>query len=133
MSEIKYFQDDEVKVTNVRLELKSKTYLLADILWIAIGNKAPDRRLGAGLLLLGLAAALVAFLILSRGDPTGVVPLMIGFVLVIAGVASLGSARPRYALSLGTGGGQVEALVSENKEYISKILDAAKAASAKRG
>ena len=139
MSEAKvYHQDNLAHITNARAVLIGTTYAMSNITSVSIG-KIPvkwDRRVG------GVVMVLFGLNITFAGSPqvfatgpisVGIMVLIFGIALIAGGVAVFKSAKETYIVRLSTSGGQVDGLVSPDRQYVQKVHDAISNAIVGRG
>jgi hypothetical protein len=127
VEETTYYQDGQVTISNARAVLGAKTYAMTNITSVTMGEKPANRALGAVLVLAGGAGLCVG----GAGDSSGA--LIVGVLLVIAGIALAILAKPSYIVKIGSAGGESDALIAPDKEYIQKIVNAVNEAIIKRG
>ena len=132
--EIVYYEDAQVKVTNARAILGSKTYALANITSVGLYKDNPSNILpilmivGGGLLLIpGIFMAAV-------GDiESGIPCAVISFLLIAIGIGVMVTSKPSYIFRIGSASGEADALKSRNLEYMQRIVGAVNEAIVRRG
>ncbi len=130
MSEVSYYQDDAVSVTNARAVLGGKTYAMANITSVSMAEKPANRTPGIIIAVIGLVIAACLGLVGGNSNATG---LLVGIAIIGAGVAIAVSAKPSYIIKIGSASGEGDGLVSEDREQIQKIVSAMNEAIIKRG
>jgi hypothetical protein len=128
--ETTYYQDSTVTISNSRAVLGAKTYAMVNITSVSMGEKPANRTPGIALALIGLAIAACTG---SMGGNSAGGGIGIGVVLIIAGIALAAIVKPSYIVRIGSAGGESDALVSNNREYIQKLVSAVNEAIIKRG
>jgi hypothetical protein len=113
-SELTYYQDGNVTITNVRVILDSKTYATSNITSVSIGVIPPNRTIGIVIAVLGLGGAMCSYI--GGSEIIGGV-LIFGFGAFLAFIA-----KEKYTIKIGNTVGKSEALISNDKEYIQKIV-----------
>lgn len=116
MEERVFFNSDNVYVSLTRFIAFGQTYAMSGVTSVSEVEIKPDQSgsiilvfLGAIFLLLGLASA--AF-------------LAIGLPLLLWGAINWASKEIHYSIMLTISSGQVKAVVSKDREFISKIVQA---------
>jgi hypothetical protein len=130
VSEVSYYQDDAVSVTNARAVLGGKTYAMANITSVSMAEKPANRTPGIIIAVIGLVIAACLGLVGGNSNATG---LLVGIAIIGAGVAIAVSAKPSYIIKIGSASGEGDGLVSEDREQIQKIVSAMNEAIIKRG
>jgi hypothetical protein len=130
MSEVSYYQDGAVSVTNARAVLGGKTYAMANITSVSMAEKPANRTPGIIIAVVGLVMA--ACLGAAGGD-SNATGLLFGVVIIGVGVAIAVLAKPSYIVKIGSASGEGDGLVSEDREQIQKIVSAMNEAIIKRG
>jgi len=105
----------------------AKTYSVANITSVEMADTPPNRKWPTLIALAG-----VAFLVLSgiAGDATFGI---IGVAILGVGVLLIFRAKRRYVVRLASASGETEALVSDDRDLIEKIVAAIQKAIAARG
>lgn len=127
LQETTYYRDGQVTISNSRAVLGTKTYAMSNITSVTMGERPANRSLGAIFILLGAAGLCVGSASHSNA------PLLIGILAVIAGIALIFIAKPSYIVKIGSAGGESDALIATDKDYIQKIVNAVNEAIIKRG
>ncbi len=130
MSEVSYYSDTAVTVTNARAVLGGKTYAMANITSVSMGEKPANRMPGIALAVLGLVIAACGG---SVGGNQAGLGIVIGLLVLAAGIALVVMTKPSYIVRIGSASGEADGLVSKDKEYIQKIVTAMNEAIIKRG
>ena len=123
MSEITYYSQGEVQVTNVRAVLGGKTYAMTSITSVSIGAKAKSR---LWISLLSLVVYL-GLLIVIGSYVSGQILYPIAALLTIGLGIVLVLRVPRrysYTVRINSASGETDALSSKNRRDIEKIVDA---------
>ena len=129
-----YTDGRDVTVTDSALKVKNSSYNIQGITKLSFWTIHPERWPGIVLMLLGITAAVLAYLGLLPGDlgvrtDTGVVEantlwLWVGAFVTLVGFLMMLLARERYAVRIATAEGEKNAVVSRKREYIAQIVDA---------
>lgn len=125
-----YYQDESIIVTNTRAVLGTKTYAMANITSVSMGVIPANRVPGIVLALIGLAIAGCACSVVGK-DAASVI--VFGLIVLGLGIAIAAAPKTRYVVKIGSASGEANALVSKDKEYIQKIVNAVNEAIIKRG
>ena len=127
--ETTYYQDGGITVTNARAVLGAKTYAMANITSVSMGEIPANRAPGVVVALIGLA---IAGCSASAGsDATS--GIVIGVIVLGIGIAIAAAVKIQYVVKIGSASGESNALVAKDKEYIQKIVNAVNEAIIKRG
>ncbi len=127
MSEISYFQDQNVNITNARAVLSGTTYAMSNITSVSMGERAANRNPGCLVTILGFIGWGVAGALENMGV------LIVCILAFLVGIALIIMAKPSYVVRISSASGEVEGLVSQNKEYIQKVINALNEAIINRG
>ena len=125
--ETTYYSSGNVSVTSKRAVFGAKTYSVANITSVEMADTPPDRKWPNLILLAG-----AALLVLS-GITNSATPGIIGLIIVGVGLFLLFRAKRRYVVRLASASGETEALVSDDRDLIEKIVAAIQNAIAERG
>ena len=130
MSEVNYYQDGAVTVTNARAVLGGKTYAMANVTSVSMAEKPANRTTGIVIALVGLALA--ACLGTVGGDASAV-GIIFGLLVLGAGIAMAVTAKGSYIVRIGSASGEADGLVSNDRDHIQKIVSAMNEAIINRG
>ncbi len=129
-----YTDGRDVTVTDSAFKVKNASYNIKGITKLSFWTIHPDRWPGFLLMLLGITAAVCAYLGMFPSQmgvrtDNGVIPantlwLWVGVFVALVGFIALILARDRYAVRIGTAEGEKNAIVSRKREYIAQIVDA---------
>lgn len=122
-----YFQNSEATVTNARAIISGKTYAMSNITSVVMGEIAASYGVPV---VLTLFAAFVWFMGVQINE-SGVV--VTGIVFVIVGVIWAMALKKQYVVRIGSASGESNALISQDQEYIQKIVNAMNKAIVERG
>jgi Family of unknown function (DUF6232) len=127
--EVSVYRDGNIQITNLRAILHDKTYAMANITSVSTfrqdANTAPGivlTILGGLVLLGGLGSNSAVGCALIFGLPMFVVGLIIGI-----------AAKHVYWVRIGSASGETNALRSNDRAYIQRIVDAMNEAIVRRG
>lgn len=143
MSEVTFYQDSVVLITNARAVLGAKTYAMAGITSVTTGVIPANRRIGIAIACFGLSAAScgccpIGLSMTGAKDTGGFIVLGIGLGLlgmlgIAAGIVLALITKPTYVVRIGSASGEANALSSKDAGYIQKIVNAMNEAIVKRG
>lgn len=120
-NEITFYQDPQVTVTQSRYVTNSKTYAMRNISSVHIFEIIKSKKLPIALVLIGFLMALSESM------------RVIGIVILAIGVTLLIVIKNEYAVRISTNSGEANSLVSKDKIYIEKIVNALNDAIIHRG
>jgi len=120
-SETAYYDKDEIFVSNKRIVLGSKTYILDNITSVDLRYIYPNLSAGSMLVLLGIV-------FFSLGIFLATIHIL-GFIFILGGVlvAIIGAIIRNqivYLVCLGSSSGEIDAMSSDDKQALSEIVDA---------
>ena len=127
-----YYRDPTAIVTNVRATVGGKTYALADIRSVSVGQKRPGRWVGIIVAVVGIALAAFAASLLSSGG-TARLFLVAGAIIAIVGGYLAISPKTEYFVIIASSSGEAHALTSRDKDRIAKVVATINDARAKQG
>jgi Family of unknown function (DUF6232) len=110
--EIMFYQDTNVQVTQSRFITNSKTYAMRNISSVHIFEIIKSRK---GPVLLMIAGGLMLFSDTAR---------IAGFLIIALGILILFLIKNEYAVRISTNSGEVNSIVSKDRDYIEKIVNA---------
>ena len=119
--EITFYQDLNVTVTPSRYVTNSKTYAMRNISSVHTFEIVKSKTLPVILILVGLLFALI-----NEAK-------IIGFILLAIGFITLFLIENEFAVRISTTSGEVNSIVSKDKTYVQKIVDALNDAIIHRG
>jgi hypothetical protein len=128
MSEVSYYQDESVTVTNARAVLSGSTYAMSNITSVSMGKTPANRMAGIVIAVLGFIGGVFVGAISEQ-----LLFTLLGFLALFGGIALAVMAKPSYIVRIGSASGEAEGLVSKDKDYIMKIIKAMNEAIIKRG
>lgn len=127
--EVSLYQDTNIHVTNVRAMLQGKTYAMANVTSVSMftqqGNKAP------GLIIAVFGGLFLLVGIVSGKNYAGMA--LFGFILLVVGIAVAVSAKDAYWVRIGSASGETNALRSDDRDCIWRIVQALNDAIVRRG
>jgi hypothetical protein len=127
MSEVTYYQDENVTITNARAVFCGRTYAIANIISVAGFKEPAERSPGIALAVIGLVIAACSNGLGANGG------IIFGVLLLIGGIALAAMAKPSYMVRIGSASGETDVLVSDNWRYVAKIVKAMNRAIINRG
>lgn len=127
-SEVVYYTQGNVQISNARVVLGGTTYAMANITSVAMAEQPASK-------LPGIIAAVVGALIAlcSIGARSGIGGLIFGLLIVGVGAYMLINAKPQYIVRLGSASGETNGLSSPDRAYIQQVVSAINQAIVKRG
>jgi len=120
-NETKFYQDGFVTVTQSRFVTQSKTYAMRNISSVHVFEIIKSKTKAVLVIIFGL-------LFLFSKDI-----FWVGFIIIALGIWWLISIKNEYAVRISTNAGEVNSIVSKNKDYIQKIVNALNDAIIHRG
>jgi hypothetical protein len=120
-SEVTFYQDANVTVTQSRYITDSKTYAMRNISSVHIFEIIKSRKLPLILIVIGL---LLLFPENSK---------IVGFLVAAAGVILWFFIQNEFAVRISTNSGEANSIVSKDRAYIEKIVNALNKAIVHRG
>ncbi|MFC7460738.1 DUF6232 family protein [Hydrogenophaga defluvii] len=121
MEEKSFFQHDGVQVTNSRFVVDGQTYAMSNITSVKAWVNKPSRLWPVLLIIVGLLP------VISGSKAYG------ALIFALAGVIWLLLQKTYYHVQLHTAGGETNALKSNQKEYVEKVVSAINEAIIHRG
>jgi len=134
--ETTYYQDSNIMVTNIRAVLGSKTYVMANVTSVSMGQIPANRDGGIVFVMGGLLLPLMCFgcsFIDKFSSDNLLFAIIIGGLCAGLGVFLAYAAKPQYVVRIGSASGESNALISNDRDYIQKIVNAVNEAIIKRG
>jgi hypothetical protein len=116
-----FYQDADVTVTQARFVTQNKTYAMRNISSVSLYHIASSRIFQIILLALGL------LMLLDDGLRTA------GFFMAVIGGLWLYFTKDSYAVRISTNSGETNSVISKDKEYVTKIVNALTDAIVHRG
>jgi multisubunit Na+/H+ antiporter MnhC subunit len=120
-NEVTFYQDANVTVTQSRYLTNSKTYAMRNISSVHIFEIIKSRKLPIIMIVIGVLMLLADNVRIA------------GFVVFAIGVALLFLIKNEFAVRISTNSGEANSIVSKDKIYIQKIVDALNEAIIHRG
>jgi hypothetical protein len=123
-----YYQDPSpVFISSVRVILANQTFVMRNIGSVAMVQLPPSRTPGIVLVVVGLVIGLIGArgiaLALSSGAMlSATIFLVVGLGIITLGCSMFFIGKPIYALLIGSMGGQIKTITSQNPEYISHLV-----------
>lgn len=120
-NETTFYQDPTVTVTQSRFVTQSKTYAMRNISSVHIFEIVKSKVIPIILIILGLP------MLISKET------LFYGFLVILFGILWLILNKNQYAVRISTNAGEANSIVSKDKAYIQKIVNALNEAIIHRG
>ena len=124
-----YLSSPNATVTKTRAIIADKTYTMGLIGSVEMATVKPNQTVPSLLILAGIVMAVVWFTVREGMAFCGV----IGVLLVLIGIVSSRYRREQHAVRVTSASGEVDALLSEDKESIQTVVDAINRAITERG
>jgi hypothetical protein len=124
MDELTLYSDGGAMVTSTRFVVGTTTYAMSQITSVTTVAIPKSTRLliwGMVVALCGVSCVGIGATSSSGPSTLGILQLLVGAAMIAAYVFVL---KAQYAVSIGTSGGQVQALVSTDKTMVAKIAGA---------
>lgn len=119
--ETTFYKDINVIVTQSRYVTQSKTYAMRNISSVHVFEIIKSRRFPLILIVIGI-------LLLFSGDTR-----IVGTIFAVIGAVILFLTKNEYAVRISTNSGEANSIISKDKIYIQKILNALNQAIIHRG
>ncbi|MFN1218414.1 DUF6232 family protein [Chryseobacterium kwangjuense] len=119
--ETTFYKDLNVTVTQSRYVTQSKTYAMRNISSVHVFEIIKSKKLPAVLIIIGL-------LLLFSEDAR-----IVGIILAVIGALILFLIKNEYAVRISTNSGEANSIISKDKIYIQKIVNALNQAIIHRG
>lgn len=113
-NETEFFNNGNTVVTNARFIVDSQTYAMNGVTSVKQGFTPANRKTGIWVTIIGV----LLFLALSGGGK------FFGLILVALGIWFTYSAKPIASVILQSSSGEVQALSSEDTNYIAQVVSA---------
>ena len=121
-----YFSEGEVQVTSTRLQTETTMYPVNGITAVSLVDVPKNYTPGLAVVGIGIGVGLL-------GVNMGSAILVVGLGFLALGVVILVLARKKWAVAIGTAGGQQHAVVSTDRAYVERIVQALNDAVTRRG
>ena len=128
--EVALYQDANIQITNLRAMLQGKTYAMANVTSVSMFTQFAKRGPAVLLAILGGLFVLVG---LVAGEEMRGCSLTIGIVMLVVGIIAAVIAKNVYWVRIGSASGETNALSSNDREYILRIVGAMNDAIVRRG
>lgn len=126
--EVTYYSDRTIEVTSARAVFGEKTYALANITSVTMEERPTSRIPGIVIAIVGVGVAACTGSL--NKSSSGIV---IGILVMIAGIVIAALANPRYVVRLGSASGESDAFVSKNRGHVQRVVNAVNEAIIRRG
>ncbi|MCT2408436.1 DUF6232 family protein [Chryseobacterium antibioticum] len=120
-NETKFYQDSSVTVTQSRFVTQSKTYAMRNISSVHIFEIIKSKTKA-------ILMAIFGVLLLFSKDI-----FWVGIIVITLGIWWLFSIKNEYAVRISTNAGEANSIISKDKDYIQKIVNALNNAIIHRG
>jgi hypothetical protein len=127
--EVQVYRDANIQVTNLRAILHGKTYAMANITSVSMFTEVRSKFPGVVVGFLGVVLLLSGF---GSREALGCF-IVFGLVLIAVGIAYFVAQKDRYWVRIGSASGEMNALTSQNREYIERVVNAMNEAIVRRG
>ena len=122
MAEENIYADNNVSITTARVMIGGTTYALRNITSVKMTLTPANKGCAILLLVIGIFAGLGALVTFARDTAAGFVWLLIGGGLVAGAIFWMRSLKPSFHVTIASSSGEIRALTSQDKAYISKIV-----------
>ncbi|WP_395611028.1 DUF6232 family protein [Pseudomonas sp. B22129] len=122
MDEKVFFNQGDVSVSNSRFIVDGQTYAMSNVTSVKSRVTPPDRGAAIIIAIVGLAC------LLGRGSV-----FVAGLIALAIAVLVWRSSKAKYAVVLNTSSGEKQALVSNDKTYITNVITSLNEAIVSRG
>jgi hypothetical protein len=120
-NEVTFYNDAGVLVTQARYVTRSKTYAMRNISSVHTYEIVKSKTLPIILIVIG------CLMMLAEG------PRIMGGILLLIGIAILVLLKNEYAVRISTNSGEANSIVSKDRVYVQKIVNALNEAIIHRG
>ncbi|MEW5985748.1 MAG: DUF6232 family protein [Chloroflexota bacterium] len=114
-----YYSDHTSQITSAQAVFGQNSYPLAEVTSAALGERPANRNTGLILVLIGVVSG---FCVATADSTTA--GLLTGGFLVVVGLVVAVLAKPRYVVRLVGAAGEVDVLVSSDRDHAHKVVDA---------
>jgi hypothetical protein len=121
MEEKMFFDAGNISVSNSRFIVDGQTYAMGNVTSVKTGFEKASK---AGGILIGILGLLVLL---------GAKSFLWGIIIIAVGVFAFIGAKDKYSVVLSTSSGENQALTSENRTHIEKVVSALNDAIVSRG
>jgi Na+/H+ antiporter NhaD/arsenite permease-like protein len=122
MAEESIYADDNVSITTARIVVSGTTYALRNITSVRMTDTNPSKIGPIVCLILGLIILAMGLVAFTQSAGEGFMFSLAGAPLAGAGLYTLWTARRSYSVTIASSAGEIRALTSPDKQYISKIV-----------
>lgn len=122
MDEKVFFQQGNVSVSNSRFIVDGQTYAMSNVTSVKSGITEPER---GGTIILAIVGLICLF-----GSKWAVIA---GIIIIAIAILAWNSNKKKYSVILNTSSGENQALISEDKSYIAKVISSLNEAIVSRG
>lgn len=119
MEEKMFYETGDISVSNSRFIVDGQTYAMGNVTSVKTGEEKANKATGVIL-------ALIGFFTLFGS-------IWVGLIILIVGVLAFIGAKDKYSVVLSTSSGENQALTSEDKAYIEKVVFALNESIVSRG
>ncbi|MCK0069133.1 DUF6232 family protein [Kordiimonas laminariae] len=119
MEEKVFFDSNNVSVSNSRFIVSGQTYAMSNVTSVKTGTNVDPKAPKILIIIIGLI--------------TTAFSAVIGLILIAVGIAILMSSKDSYSVILSTAAGENQALTSDDKNHIEKVVAALNEAIISRG
>ena len=133
MAEQVYYDRNRVRITSARAIFGSKTFALANATSVEGRRLPPERSHPYKVVLAGVLASALSARVFMDSTPGGVVCLLLGVALIVAGVWWATQIGPTYAVILCSAARERRVFASPREREIDEIVEALNQAIIDRG
>jgi hypothetical protein len=128
VSETTILEEGNVKITNLRAIISTKTYAMSNVTSVNLSKKS-DSNAPLFLILGGILLGMIG--LTNVRDYIGC--LILAVLLVGGGILASKTAKPTYTVQIGSASGESNILESQDVDHIKRIVDAMNDAIVRRG
>jgi hypothetical protein len=137
IQEVTFYSDQNgVRVTNCRAIMGSRTYSMANVSSVALHAIPPQLDLAVAMMILGILGALVlgvVALLAQNDNGPNFAPAVLSTLLGGIGLLWVLLSKTQYAVRITAAGGESNALISYDMDYIKGVVGALNEAIVHRG
>lgn len=121
-------EEGNVKITNLRVIIGTKTYSMSNIASVSMG-KNDSKGILPFIVIAGILSALIGLIDLKENMQC----LTLGMLMVIGGGIGIANSKTKYIVRIGSASGESNILESHDKATIKRVVNAMNEAIVRRG
>ena len=122
MAEEQIYSDSVVSITTARVIVSGTTYALRNITSVKTTKTPAKQGCAIMFLLLGILLLIGSVGAFSSGAGTGMTVLLVAGCIVAIAIVWIRACRPTYHVVIASASGEVQALSSQERDYVDKIV-----------